>query len=128
MTHCHTGAGTRASAGLTAEPCLAAFDGIFAVVAGHPSREPGPQMTAYEVTKLESILAIASGHAEYGPYMAALQFRLGAKALWEHIFGKDLDHRSLRWLMNVQVHMPICVCAEVNVCYSTASGCSRRMR
>ena len=77
------------------------------MVSGHPSREPGPELAAYEATKLESILEFARGHAEYAPHMAALQSRLGAGALWEHIVGQDLDQHSLRWLQDEQVHIAL---------------------
>ena len=88
---------------MTAEPCLADFDGIFAVVSGHPTIESGSELAAYEAGKLESIQEVASSHAEYAPYMAALQSRLGCGALWEHIVEQDLDQHSLRWLKDEQV-------------------------
>ena len=99
--HC-AGAAEGSNRGLAAEPCLAAFDGIFAVVSGHPKHKPGPKLASFEASKLAGIQRVAETQAEYAPHLAALQSRLGASALWRRIVG-ELDGHSLRWLRGEQV-------------------------
>ena len=99
--HC-TGTAEGSDRGLAAEPCLAAFDGIFAVVSGHPKHKLGPELASFEASKLAGIQRVAETHAEYAPHRAALQSRLGVSALWGHVVGK-MDRHSLRWLREEQV-------------------------
>ena len=97
----HNGRITRCAA-CAGDPCLDSFAGIFATIAGHPSKSSGPELAAYESSKLSSIVAAAQQDPEYAAHLPALQSRLGTKALWRAIVDV-LDVQSLQWLAAEQV-------------------------